>query len=88
MSCGSRRRLSVAEEAGATPTSVSTQSASTLLPLARSQHANPTALLEDRAVFGDLIDQARFVEAYLWALESPYQYGAHAALQALVKHEC
>jgi mannitol 2-dehydrogenase len=59
-----------------------------LLPLARSQHANPTAFLEDRAVFGDLIDQPRFVEAYLWALGSLHQYGAHAALEALVNHEC
>ncbi|MFI5778998.1 mannitol dehydrogenase family protein [Nocardia sp. NPDC051570] len=55
-----------------------------LMPLARLQRVAPTAFLGDRAVFGDLIDQPRFVRAYTAALESLHTRGARATLAGLV----
>jgi mannitol 2-dehydrogenase len=37
-------------------------------------------------VFGDLVDEPRFVEPYLWTLASLHRHGARATLQALL-HE-
>ena len=54
------------------------QLADTLVPLAQSQRENPTAFIENTAVFGDLASHARFVEAYLWALDSLHRDGARA----------
>ena len=51
------------------------------MPLARSQHENPTAFIENTEVFGDLASQPRFVEAYLWALDSLHRDGARATLE-------
>jgi mannitol 2-dehydrogenase len=45
------------------PIDVADQLADSLVPLARSQHDNPTAFIENTAVFGDLASQPRFVEA-------------------------
>jgi len=50
---------------------------------AARQHDDPTAFIADRSLFGDLIDDQRFVDPYLWALESLYEYGAQATLEAL-----
>ena len=50
-------------------------------PSRNSRH--PTAFIENTAVFGDLADQPRFVEAYLWALDSLHRHGARATLEAL-----
>ena len=36
-------------------------------------------------VFGDLANYPRFVEAYLWALESLHRDGSRATLAALLK---
>ena len=58
------------------------QLADTLVPIARSQHENPTAFIEITAVFGDLAQQPRFVEAYRWALDSLHRKGARATLEA------
>jgi mannitol 2-dehydrogenase len=69
------------------PINVVDRLADSLMPIARSQHENPLAFLENRAVFGDLVNQPRFVEAYLWALESLHRDGAHATLEALVKQD-
>jgi mannitol 2-dehydrogenase len=69
------------------PIEVVDRLADSLVPLARTQRDNPTAFLENRAVFGDLVDQPRFVEAYLWALESLHRDGAHATLEALLKQD-
>jgi mannitol 2-dehydrogenase len=55
-----------------------------LMPLARRQRAEPTAFLGAREVFGDLIDEPRFVRAYLSALESLHVKGARATLAELV----
>lgn len=58
--------------------------ADTLVPLARSQRGDPTAFLANRAVFGDLVDEQRFREPYLWTLDSLHRRGARATLRALV----
>jgi mannitol 2-dehydrogenase len=50
---------------------------------AARQHDDPTAFIADRSLFGDLVDDQRFVDPYLWALESLYEYGAQATLEAL-----
>ena len=66
------------------PIDVQDQLADALVPLARSQHENPTAFIENTEVFGDLASQPRFVGAYLWALDSLHRDGARATLEDLV----
>jgi mannitol 2-dehydrogenase len=44
---------------------------------------DPLAFLRDRALFGDLVDEPRFVEPYAWALDALHRLGARATLQAL-----
>jgi len=66
------------------PIEVQDQLAETLVPLAKSQGENPLAFIENTAVFGDLATQERFVEAYLWALDSLHRNGARATLERLV----
>ncbi|MDF3308374.1 mannitol dehydrogenase family protein [Rhodococcus sp. T2V] len=65
------------------PIDVVDQLKDSLVPIARSQHENPTAFIENRSVFGDLADNPRFVTAYLWALESLHGVGARKTLEAL-----
>jgi mannitol 2-dehydrogenase len=67
------------------PIKVVDRLADSLVPLARTQRADPTAFLANRAVFGDLIDEPRFVEPYLWALDSLHRNGSRATLEELVK---
>ncbi|SEH65061.1 mannitol 2-dehydrogenase [Mycolicibacterium rutilum] len=69
------------------PIDVQDQLADTLVPLARSQRDNPTAFIENTAVFGDLAASERFVEAYVWALESLHRDGARTTLQALMSQD-
>ncbi|HEX2286994.1 MAG TPA: mannitol dehydrogenase family protein [Mycobacterium sp.] len=69
------------------PIDVQDQLADTLVPLARSQHDNPTAFIENTEIFGDLASQPRFVEAYLWALGSLHRDGARATLETLLRKE-
>ena len=71
----------------AKPIDVQDQLADTLVPLARSQHEHPTAFIENTEVFGDLASQPRFVEAYLWALDSLHRNGARATLETLLRKE-
>ena len=59
--------------------------ADTLVPIARSQRDNPTAFLQNRSVFGELVDEPRFVEPYLWTLDSLHSRGARATLAALLE---
>ncbi|MFE9580907.1 mannitol dehydrogenase family protein [Nocardia sp. NPDC006044] len=54
-----------------------------LVPLARRQRDDRTAFLSARSVFGDLIDEPRFVSAYLAVLDSLYAKGAHATVAEL-----
>jgi mannitol 2-dehydrogenase len=67
------------------PTEVVDQLADSLVPIARSQHEHPTAFIESTAVFGDLAQQPRFVQAYRWALDSLHRNGARATLEALLR---
>jgi mannitol 2-dehydrogenase len=66
------------------PIDVQDQLAETLVPLAKSQLENPLAFIQNTAVFGDLADNERFVDAYLWALDSLHRGGARATLEQLV----
>jgi mannitol 2-dehydrogenase len=66
------------------PIDVQDQLADTLVPLAQSQHDNPTAFIENTELFGDLADEPRFVEAYRWALDSLHRVGSRATLEALM----
>lgn len=66
------------------PIEVVDRLADALVPLARSQCDDPVAFLANRSVFGDLVDQERFREAYVWALDSLYRHGARATLRALI----
>ncbi|MDQ2635814.1 MAG: mannitol dehydrogenase family protein [Actinomycetota bacterium] len=63
------------------PIDVQDQLADILVPLAQSQREHPTAFIENTAVFGDLAGEPRFVEAYLWALDSLHRDGARATLE-------
>jgi mannitol 2-dehydrogenase len=61
------------------------QLADSRVPIARSQHEHPTAFIENTALFGDLAQQPRFVQAYRWTLESLHRNGARATLEALLR---
>ncbi|MGV0716063.1 mannitol dehydrogenase family protein [Mycolicibacterium sp. XJ662] len=67
------------------PIDVQDQLADVLVPLAQSQRQHPTAFIENTAVFGDLASEPRFVEAYLWALDSLHRNGARATLEKLME---
>jgi mannitol 2-dehydrogenase len=54
-----------------------------LMAAAARQREDPTAFLQDRDLFGDLADDARFVAAYTAALDSLHTRGARATLEAL-----
>lgn len=69
------------------PIDVQDQLADTLVPLAKSQLENPTAFIENTDVFGDLAQQPRFVDAYLWALDSLHRDGARATLEKLLRKD-
>jgi mannitol 2-dehydrogenase len=58
--------------------------ADSLVPVARAQRLRPTAFIEDAALFGDLAQVPRFVEAYRWALDSLHTRGARATLDMLL----
>jgi mannitol 2-dehydrogenase len=69
------------------PIDVQDQLADTLVPLARAQRDNPKAFIENTDLFGDLASQPRFVEEYVWALESLHRDGARATLETLLRKE-
>jgi mannitol 2-dehydrogenase len=52
---------------------------------AARQRDEPTAFLTDRSLFGDLIDDDRFVADYVAALDSLHRSGAQATLEALAR---
>ncbi|RTQ97681.1 mannitol dehydrogenase family protein [Halomonas nitroreducens] len=56
-----------------------------LMSIAAENRRRPTAFIENRELFGDLADDARFREAYLEALESLHARGARATLETLAK---
>ncbi|OZD70952.1 mannitol dehydrogenase [Rhodococcus sp. 06-1059B-a] len=65
------------------PIEIVDQLADTLIPIARKQHDDPTAFIANRAVFGDLIDNERFVTEYRTQLDSLHSEGARATLERL-----
>ncbi|MCK0172759.1 mannitol dehydrogenase family protein [Mycolicibacterium sp. F2034L] len=69
------------------PIDVQDQLADTLVPLARRQRENPTAFIENRSVFGDLVDDERFVTTYVNVLTALHRDGARATLEALLDRE-
>lgn len=55
-----------------------------LMAIAAENHNNPTAFIENRELFGDLVDNQRFRHAYLDALNRLHTDGARATVEALV----
>ena len=55
----------------------------TLVERARRQSEDPLVFLRDPDLFGDLVDDDRFVAAYRWALDSLHGKGARATLEML-----
>jgi mannitol 2-dehydrogenase len=64
------------------PIEIVDQLKESLVPLARE---GGTAFVENRRLFGDLADDARFVEAYSAMLESLHTRGARATLEGLME---
>jgi mannitol 2-dehydrogenase len=56
-----------------------------LLDAAARQHTDATAFLQAREVFGDLVEDPRFVGPYTWALHSLHEHGARATLDDLLQ---
>jgi mannitol 2-dehydrogenase len=54
-----------------------------LVPIAKAQRENPLAFIENRSLFGDLAGDKIFRTAYLEALKSLFENGAHKTVQAL-----
>jgi mannitol 2-dehydrogenase len=50
---------------------------------AAKQHADPTAFIADRSIFGDLVDEPTFREPFLATLASLYEKGAQETLREL-----
>ena len=71
------------DEAG-DPIDVVDRLKSSLVPIARRQRTDPDAFIANRELFGDLVDNPRFVAAYRATLTSLHERGARATLEALV----
>lgn len=69
------------------PIEVVDQLASTLTPIAQTQRDNITAFIDNEAVFGDLGQQPRFVDAYRSTLESLHSKGARKTLEDLMNED-
>ena len=54
-----------------------------LTAAARRQREDPVAFLRDRELFGDLVDEQRFVLPYLDTLASLHEHGSRATLERL-----
>ncbi|GAB3676891.1 mannitol dehydrogenase family protein [Salinisphaera aquimarina] len=70
------------DEAGE-PIRIVDRLADELKTIAAHNRDNPTAFIENRDLFGDLVDDARFVAAYVDTLACLHEQGARAALEAL-----
>lgn len=64
------------------PIDVVDRLAARLVPLARSQRGDAAAFLRSPDLFGSLVEEPRFVAAYLDALGSLHRAGARATLEA------
>ena len=58
-----------------------------LISDAQRQRQNPLAFIENRDLFGDLVDNERFVGSYRSALDSLHDRGARATLEGLVSFD-
>jgi mannitol 2-dehydrogenase len=56
-----------------------------LVDIARTQRTNPLAFIENRALFGDLVDNSRFASAYQDALLSLFEVGARMTVRRLAE---
>jgi mannitol 2-dehydrogenase len=65
------------------PVEVVDRLAGTLTELARRQLQDPDAFIANRELFGDLVDDKRFVTAYRSALASLHERGSRATLESL-----
>lgn len=70
------------DEAGE-PIEIVDRLAAELTAVAQHNRDNPTAFIENRSLFGDLVDNERFVAAYTEALQRLHEQGARAAIEAL-----
>lgn len=77
------RYAEATDEAGA-PIEVVDRLRDELLPRAQRQREAPRTFIENRALFGDLVDDQRFVTAYLRALSSLHEHGSLATVRSLV----
>jgi mannitol 2-dehydrogenase len=68
------------------PIEVVDRLADTVTAAARRQRTDPLAFIANRELFGDLVDNERFVSAYTTALASLYSKGARATLETLVSN--
>jgi mannitol 2-dehydrogenase len=80
-------RYAEGEDEAGDPITIVDRLSETLVPLARQQRDRPTAFIENRDLFGDLVDHPRFVSAYLATLDILHDGGAQAALRALAASE-
>lgn len=76
-------RYAEAVDESGEPIEIVDQLKDSLVPIAQSQRENPTAFIANRAVFGDLIDNERFVAEYTKQLSSLQEQGARATLESL-----
>ena len=58
-----------------------------LVPIAQRQREQPLAFIENRELFGDLVDDERFVDPYLQTLQRLHTVGAEATLEWIL-HVC
>jgi mannitol 2-dehydrogenase len=72
------------DEAGE-PIEIADQLAEQLKAVAAKNREDPTAFIADRKLFGDLIDDQRFVAEYEASLDSLHRYGATATLERIVE---
>jgi mannitol 2-dehydrogenase len=66
------------------PIEVADRLRESLMERARRQRQDPDAFIANRQVFGDLVDDRRFVAAYRSALRSLHERGARATLETIV----
>jgi mannitol 2-dehydrogenase len=66
------------------PIEVVDRLAGSLTAIARRQREDPDAFIANRELFGDLVDDRRFVAAYRSALSSLHERGARATLESIV----
>lgn len=58
-----------------------------LVPIAQSQRQNPLAFIQNQKLFGNLADNQIFVKAYLQALNSLFEKGAHETVASLAERQ-